>query len=157
MEMAVAPLNRIEKLNFSIECAERVLHLWDEFDPKDRRPYEAVVAARRSLVDAVSKEEVERAGILASDAAVRASMVYDQIENLNTIDQASPIGQSAARAEWAAVSASHAALTAAAVDDEIDYCCAYAAKAAFKATMECEAERIWQESRLAAYLMGRPI
>jgi hypothetical protein len=46
------------------------------------------------------------------------------------------------------VSACSAALTAAADNDEIDYCCAYATKGAYKASMDSPEEKAWQEARL---------
>jgi hypothetical protein len=102
IETAVAPLSRKEKVRFAIECAERVLHFWNEFDATDGNPSKAITLAQLWTRDVASKDEVERAGTLASESSVRAQMAYDKSENLKSIDQASPFGQAAYRALWAA-------------------------------------------------------
>jgi hypothetical protein len=106
------------------DYAEHILlAAWDEVCPDDRRPWDAITAARRHLAGKCTKAELD-AVHAAADAAADA----------------------AAAAAYAAAYAADVAAAAAA------YASAYAARVARVAADAADAERAWQEDRLKEML-----
>ena len=94
----------MEKLSLAIQCAERVLFIWEEKYPNDKRPRQAIEAAKVYLADP-TKENADTAAS-AADAASAASADDD--------------------------GATHAAYAAAYVTDNAAYAAVYAIEATKK-------------------------
>ena len=60
-----------EKMSLAIQCAEKVLFMWEEEFPNDKRPRKAIEAAKVYLADPT--EENKKAAKVASDAASAAA------------------------------------------------------------------------------------
>ena len=126
---AITALGReIRKItSFACDCAERVLGVFEGDHPDDMRPRAAIEAARAWVLDpsAINKKAAEAARAAAYAAASHIS--------------------------YAAASAAASAADA--------YAATYAAAAASAATAadadaDAAAERLWQQERLAQYLVG---
>lgn len=115
---------------FAVDCAERVLPLWEENYPGDKQPREAVETARRYVAGEAAPEELAAAGAATSAATRHAASAA-------TSAAASAAAWAAA---WAAASAAAWAATRDAARDAAD-----AAR---------DAEREWQTNRLMQYLDG---
>jgi hypothetical protein len=132
--------NRKTAVLFACDCAEHVLHLFEERYPKDKRPREAIQAAREYVDGKITIEELRKAA-WAADAATRAAWAAD----------------AAAWAAWAAdaARAARAAARAARTADaaEVAYEAAWAAAGATWAARAAEAaERKWQNDLLLKML-----
>ena len=73
------------------DCAESVLHVWEEYDREDKRPHEAVAASRRWLVDASADAAAAACGAAACAAydadamkETRAALPDKQLADLGT-------------------------------------------------------------------------
>ena len=58
---------------FACDCAEHVLHYFEDNYPEDKRPRQAIEAARRLMAGAITSKELAAAGTTAWDAAWAAS------------------------------------------------------------------------------------
>ena len=112
---------------FAVECAERVLPIFEREHPNDSRPCEALAVARRFADGQATREELAAARDAARDAAWAAASA------------------AAARAAAAWDAARAAAASAAAAR-------AAAAWDAARAAAAWDAERQWQNRRLAEVL-----
>ena len=123
-----------ELVSWAAECAERVLHYYEESIPGDDRPRKAIEAARAWVRTGVFKMAEVRAASLSSHAAAREAVEYTA-------------AHSAARAAGQAVAAAHvprhalaaAIYAATAVRDSVED---------IEADEALEAERGWQYDRL---------
>jgi hypothetical protein len=119
-----------ERALWAADCAERVLALFEAACPDDRRPREAIEAARLWQAGNLAMSEA-RARAFAAHAAARQ-----------------PIAKAAIAAARAA---GHAAATAH-VMTHAPHAADYARKAKAAAGEDPEVEREWQGDRLAAHL-----
>ncbi len=151
IEEAVSLLTPSQAVEFSIECANRVLSAWEERSPGDARPKDAVMAARQSLVGESTLADVKRAGEDAAQAAI-------EMDDPNFTEDQDP---ERARAIHSANSASHAALAAEYYSgakarrpiDFFDESVSYAADFALHASVMQDEEQNWQISLLAEKLI----
>jgi hypothetical protein len=158
--------NRKTAVLFACDCAEHVLHLFEERHPKDKRPREAIQAAREYVDGKISIEEFNKAikaaeaaaeAARAAEAAGVAEAAYDTAEAAKAAwvaeavwvaeaaydtAEAAARAAEAARAAWAARAADAAARAAEAA--------ARAARAADAAAWV--AERKWQNDLLLKML-----
>ena len=111
---------------WAADCAERVLELFEEAQPGDKRPRAAMHAARNFARGKASVAEARKAS-LAAHAAARAA------------------GTEAAR--QAARAAGHAAATAH-VPSHAPHAANYAVKAVLAAGGDADAEEKWQDARV---------
>ena len=111
---------------WAADCAERVLELFEEVQPGDKRPRAAMHAARNFAKGKTTVAEARKAS-LAAHAAARAA------------------GNEAAR--QAARAAGHAAATAH-VPSHAPHAANYAVKAVLAAGGDADAEEKWQDERL---------
>lgn len=116
---------------WAADCAERVLPLFEALHPNDRRPREAVSAARRWAKDKLSMTAARQLALAAHAAAREA-------------------GSEAAR--QAARAAGHAAATAH-VPSHAPHAAEYALKAVIAQGIDETAEEDWQDEHLPT--MGR--
>jgi hypothetical protein len=146
--------NRKTAVLFACDCAEHVLHFFEEKYPKDKRPKEAIHAAREYVDGKISIEEFNKVtkaaeaaawAARAADAAGVAEAAYDTAE--------------AAKAAWAVEAAARAAEAAWAADaaGAAGAAAEAAAEAAARAAEAAEeaarvAERKWQNDRLLELL-----
>jgi hypothetical protein len=124
--------NRKTAVLFACDCAEHVLHFFEERYPKDKRPREAIQAAREYVDGKISIEEFNKA-TRAADAARAASAAYAA--------WAADAAALAARAAWVAWVAWAASAA---------YDAAWAARAVWVVTRA--AERKWQNDLLLKML-----
>jgi hypothetical protein len=144
---------------FAADCAERVLHCWEEVYPDDDRPRLAIQAARDYANGLIGEEALRRAAVAAFDASSAAGHAADAVY------------AAAGRSAWAD-SATAAAYAARAAYAAADYA-AYAARAAYAAAAYAgdaggayagytaraaraarAAEREWQAKRILDYSHG---
>jgi len=151
-------------VSFSVDCAERVLHLFEEERPGDNRPRKALELARRwENGKRVSREELERARRAAFAAATHAHAAYYAAAAAAAASDAAYAGGYAAAAAYAA-----------AADYAADYAAYASAHAASSATIAAHStraahakffqsdlldmilamEQAWQKARLASYALG---
>lgn len=129
---------------FAADCAERVLHLYEEAFPDDTRPRDAIAAARAYADGALSRSELKAARTAATIAVwERLHAAAGRLENVA-----------------AHFSACAAIQTATCVDEHRPawaICKSVARKAAQAAAWETvEApEWAWQDARFLDYLEGR--
>ncbi len=116
-------LTKEQCVRFAIDCAERALPIFEAEYPKDKRPREAIEAAKAWLVD--PSIDTTTASMAADDAAAKAAYA----------DAAAYAANAAAYAAYAAYAAANAAYAA------------YAARAA-RASKDKEVERELQEKFL---------
>jgi len=119
---------------FAVECAERVLHLYEAKYPDNSHPREALAVARRYANGTATADELRAAYRAARSAAADA------------------YAAAAAYAAYAAAYAAYAAAYAAYADAYAAAADAYAAAA--DAYAYADAEREWQDARLMALLNG---
>ena len=120
---------RVARL-FAADCAEHVLHIFEAVYPNDKRPREAIEAARKYARGEISAEELR----------VYANAVYDARQTYYTTNYAS----------YAAADAAYYATTNAA---GVTYFAAYYARA-FSVSSRA-VERQWQVEKLRQYLSGK--
>jgi len=116
---------------WAIDCAERVLHYFEERYPEDNRPQKAIEALQKWIKTGVFRMADIRAASLASHAAARE------------VGKDTP-ARSAARAAGQAVATAH-------VPTHSMGAAIYALQAVYRATNDCAAvakERDWQYKRL---------
>jgi hypothetical protein len=58
-----------EQLSLSIQCAEKVLFIFEEKYPDDKRPRQAIEAAKKYLADPTEENKAAAASYTAADAA----------------------------------------------------------------------------------------
>jgi hypothetical protein len=69
-----------ERLSLTIQCAERVLFIWEDKYPNDKRPRKAIEVAKAYLENPT--EENKKAAMYASDAARDAAGYYDDYRDM---------------------------------------------------------------------------
>lgn len=122
---------------FACDCAEHILHIYEEGHPNDKRPRQAIETARKYLAGQATKAELNRA-IKAIQEARRSLACW-------TDD-----GAAVAAAEWAANTA---------MDDTLDnasystYFTVLEARYAVRATNANASEHRWQVERLVNLLV----
>jgi hypothetical protein len=134
IEQLVGRTEHKELVSWAVECAERVLHYYEESFPGDDRPRKAIEAATAWVRTGEFKMAEVRAASLSSHAAAREAAEYTA-------------AHSAARAAGQAVAAAHvprhalaaAIYAATAVRDSVE---------GTEAEAALEAEREWQYYRL---------
>ena len=132
---------------FAADCAEHVLHIFEDEYPDDDRPRKAIEAVRKFVYGEISKEELSAAYYAACDAAYDAARVVRN--GAACYDAACDAARATRKAAHAARKAAEAAVRAA-----WDTTCAArkAAEAAVRAAKDKKAERKWQAKRLEYYL-----
>jgi len=126
---------------FACDCAEHVLHIFEEKYPEDKRPRKAIKVARAYINKKATKEELSKARI---DAAAVAADAYAAA--VNAVRNAAAAASHAADASYAAVNAVRNAAAS--------YAAAVAASYAAGADAAYEKERKWQYKQLLKYLNG---
>ena len=129
--------NKVARL-FSADCAERVLHLFEKQFPEDKRPREAIQAARDFANGKISQDQLDAAGI----AAYAAYAAYAARTAAGTAAYAA--GAAGAAAWDAAGAAAYAAGAAGAAAWDAAGAAAWDAAGA--------AENKWQTQKLKEYL-----
>jgi hypothetical protein len=130
------------QIEFACRCAEHVLHLYEDKYPDDKRPREAIEAARAyaegrgSAAEAARAAEAAWAAWAAARAAARAARDADWAAE-------------AARVAWAAGDAARAAAWAARVARDADWAAEAAEAAARVAWAAAEAARAAAEAAWA--------
>jgi hypothetical protein len=114
-------LTHVQNVSIAVECAEHVLHIYEAKYPDDKRPRQAIEAAKAWLDNPCDATRN------AADAAAYAADAAD----------------AAAYAADAAYDAAYAAAYAAYAADAAAYAAAYAAYAA-----DAAAERLWQSDAI---------
>ena len=139
---------------FACDCAERVLHLYEEKYSDDKRPRHAIEIARRYVNGEVSKDELYAARAAARAAAMDAAWDATMAAARAAARDAAWDAAAAAAAAWAATrDATMAAAMAAAWAPA--WAAAVAAWAAAAAAWAAAAEeQKWQAKRLRYYLNG---
>jgi hypothetical protein len=125
--------NEVDKRTLAIwaaDCAERVLHYFEEERPDDERPRFAIATLREWIRTGNSKMSVIRGASLSTHAAAR-----DVADHNAARSAARAAGQAVATAHVAAHSRAAAIYAATAVKDALG-------------TEEMEAEKAWQLQRL---------
>ena len=111
---------------FAADCAERVLHIFEEKYPDDDRPRKAIEAARKFAYGEISREELDAARDAAYYACAISYAACDAAYYACAISYA-------AAAYYYACAATYYACTACAIKDK-------------------KSERKWQDKRLEYYL-----
>ena len=132
---------------FACDCAKRVLHIFEEKYPEDKRPRKAIEVARKHAKGEAAEAELKEAAVDAVDAA-------DAV--VDAVDAADAAADTAAyyAVKTAADAAYYAAARAAyyAASNATSYAVyAYTAGAAYAAAVK---ERQWQYKQLLKYLNG---
>lgn len=100
---------------FAVDCAEDVLHLWEERYPNDDRPRKAIEAARALAEGTMGVKEVKSAANAADNAAANANSVailYDDVTSAAAADAARTAAYSSYRYDDYARAARNAARNA---------------------------------------------
>jgi hypothetical protein len=101
--------NRKTAVLFACDCAEHVLHFFEERYPKDKRPREAIQAAREYVDGKITIEELNK----AAGAATRAARAADAAAwAAARVARAADAATRAADAVWAAEAAARVARAA---------------------------------------------
>ena len=127
---------------FAADCAEHVLHLFEDVFPNDGRPRQAIQAARD-----FANGKITSAAADAADAAFDAAYAA---YTADTADTATAAAYAAAYAADTATAAAYAAAYAAYTADTAASAAAYAYAA--DAADAAKDERKWQAGRLAMYI-----
>jgi hypothetical protein len=154
IKTGISALSQRQAVSFGLECANRVLAVWEALRGYDKRPEEALATTRLWLLGRTPADRVAIAGKAAADAAIDADDP-DQI----------PLPRMVIAAINSADSVSHAALAAeytAKLDlgqdpgvGGVEDCVCYAATFARAAAADSDAERKWQVTRLIDCLLQR--
>jgi hypothetical protein len=138
-KVQAAARDRLARL-FACDCAERVLHFFEQHHPEDGRPRAAVETARRFALGEATRLELSAASAVAAAIAVAAART---ISGVAARDDSAGMQASAAAssAAWGATSVTASAAALGAAKDT--------AMAAASAV-----ERAWQTERLRQYLSG---
>ena len=102
----LSQLSKEQQVAFAIDCAERVLPIWEEACPDDDRPREAIEAAKTKTHDDTWAYKAGREAIDVSDAvraaAFAASSVRNTVDNIHcaaeAVEHAAGAGGSVERA-----------------------------------------------------------
>ena len=110
---------------FACDCAERVLHLFEERLPDDKRPRACIETARRFALGEASKEELNSARLASYDAAYTAySALYaaaDAADAAACTAAAHAVYAATYAASFIVYAAAPAAAHATAADEEIKW------------------------------------
>ena len=149
---------------FAIDCAERVLPIFEKVYPQDDRPRRGLEAARAYLGEMIDQAALEAAAKDLGDAYYLARIELEDLHwgsTFEEIEQDAEAGSPISRAKWAVGSASEAIQGGRAGSGWTD---AHAAgSAAGKACLSMardggplpdETEKKWQAGRLLEYLQG---
>ena len=151
---------RKEQILFIADCAEHVLHIYEEKYPKNTAPRAAILATRNYANGKISKEKLRSAADAAYaayadayDAADAAYAAYDAAYDAAyaayaAADADADAAYAAAYAAAAAAADDAAAAAAAAADAAYDAAAAAAADAAAARQKELD----WQKAKLIEYL-----
>ncbi len=128
-------------IEFACQCAEHVLHIYENQYPEDTSPRKAIEAARTCITDKSQAAEAARAAAEAARAAANAAWAAGAAN-------AAWAATGAARAAWAATGAARAANAAGAATGAAN--AAWVATGAARAAWDAEIE--WQIKTLLELL-----
>jgi hypothetical protein len=152
----VGTLTQVIAVQWAAECAKRVLKLYEDRYPEDKRPREAIQAALKWVKDPT---EANRAAANAAayaayvaNAAAYAATYAAYVANAAAYAATYAANAANAAAYDAAYAAANAAAYAANAANAAAYAAAYAAYDAAAYAAACEKEREWQSDRLLELL-----
>jgi hypothetical protein len=132
--LIVRLLDRHDKVRYAIFAAEQVLHFFEGKHPDDKRPRQAIEAARRYLETPCDAADAAYAAYATAYAAYVADAAYAARAAADAAYAADAAARAAAYAAYAAYAAADAAYAAYAAADAAY--AAYAARAAARAAGE---------------------
>jgi hypothetical protein len=136
-----------KKQKFAIDVAESVLHIFEEKYPDDKRPREAIAAAKLFLKEKLSRREIAAAAAAARAAAARDAAAASRAA---ARDAAAAAFYAAAAATVANASYAAAAV-AAARDADASYAAAAVANASYASRAADEKSRTAQLNLMKKY------
>lgn len=135
---------------FAADCAEHVLHLFEQQYPDDARPREAIAATRAFANGTISQEELAEAGNAAGDAAWATAWTAASCATAQAAQDAAWPGEDAV---WVTAQAATQVAVWAMAEDAAGSAARGKVRTAAR-TKARAAERAWQTNRLFDYLEG---